>query len=121
MSIGLGRFQKIVSSLEGLRQALFDMDEDVFTLDDLYLLQRLLPDAEEIQKARRDTTAPTNMHSAYGAFSRASCLSSDRFFCCYISVCVCVCVCVLCEGCFANKSTVPHHTVLIRAGSSVAT
>ena len=93
MSIGLGRFQKIVSSLEGLRQALFDMDEDVFTLDDLYLLQRLLPDAEEIQKARRDTTAPTNMHSAYGAFSRASCLSSDRFFCCYISVCVCVCVC----------------------------
>ena len=47
-----GRFQKIVSSLEGLRVALFDMDEDVFTLDDLYLLQRLLPDAEEIQKAR---------------------------------------------------------------------
>jgi hypothetical protein len=39
VSIGVGRFQKLVPGFEGLRMAVVTMDEAVFDLDDLYLLQ----------------------------------------------------------------------------------
>ena len=52
VSIGLKRFEKLVSSHAELVEAIVDMDESVFGIDDLYMLKRVLPNADELKNAR---------------------------------------------------------------------
>lgn len=52
VSIGLKRFEKLVSGHDELVAAIVDMDDSVFGIDDLYMLKRMLPNADELKNAR---------------------------------------------------------------------
>eukprot|EP00050_Salpingoeca_kvevrii_P002018 m.185116 g.185116 ORF g.185116 m.185116 type:complete len:1124 (+) comp10516_c0_seq2:164-3535(+) len=69
VNIGLSRFKKTFKTFEALRDALSSFDREKLTLEELYMLRRILPATDEIKKARlyRGETAALE--------------SSERFFC----------------------------------------